>query len=1198
MEAKKRRVDVALLQEPYVGSQGRVRDHRGVRIFQGINGQGAVIKSAIAVFNDGWVVTPCPSLTTTNITVVKIYTGIRNLVVVSFYFEPDKPIGPYLEQLGKVVETLGSRGILIGGDTNAKSVWWGSVGTDARGEEVLGMLGEWGLQLLNDGQTPTFETVRGGKLLTSHIDITACSEDIIGLISDWKVDDTMASSDHNAITFVIKKSKDKYTQAKSKTTRKYNTNKANWTYFNEKLEELIENNNLTNTEIRNIKEKTKLDEVINKYTEVVTEASNSAIPLIKIKNSMNLPWWSEKLAKMKQGVATRRRRIRCAAPVRRAKVVREYLESKELYENEAKKAQIDSWKEFCKKQTKETIWNGVYRMIGKVSVKKEDLPLIYRGQTLSEEESAKHLAENFYPEDKSEEDNAEHQAIRKAADRINGGQDDDYQDPPFTVHEVLTAAESFNPKKAPGADGLTADICKQAIQKNPKLYLSLANRCLQLGHFPTIWKEATVVVLRKPGKEDYTDVKSYRPIGLLPVMGKILEKMVVGRVKWYLLPRMSTRQFGFMPQRGTEDSLYTLVNYIRDRLKEKTIVTAISLDIEGAFDSAWWPAIRVRLSEEECPKNLRRMVDSYFESRTVRVRFAGREHLKGTTKGCVQGSIGGPIFWNLLLDPLLRELDRRGVYCQAFADDIILVFDGETANIQRRANEVLSYVRDWGVRNKLKFAPHKTKAMVITRRLKYDSPILHMGGVDIDLTNELKVLGLIIDNKLTFNRHVAEISKKAIGFYRRLSRVAKVHWGLNPEILRTLYNAVVEPIMLYAASAWAPATRKKCVRRRLNSVQRGFVQRMTKAYRTVSLNSTLLLAGVLPLDIRVREAAMLYETKRGHSQAVVGDRGMERPVAFANLDHPARRKRWEYRSLTDGAELESHIRECPSIFTDGSKIEGRVGAALSIWEGTGEIKTKKLKLGSYCTVYQAELLALLKATEEVLSGGAATYNIFCDARSALDVIASGESLHPLAFKITKNLKTITERNQEIRLFWIKAHIGLEGNERADVLAKEAALSLKCKPHYDRCPVSFAKRTIRQGSVDEWDLRYTTESTASVTKIFFPNVKSSYSIIRRLEVDSTLTQVFTGHGGLSQYLHRFRCKESPACVCDPVNQESIVHVLIECPVHAKERFDTEQHIDLNIEVRNLPLILADKKNRSKFIEYCKKVIRIVINRNKQ
>ncbi|KAA5648687.1 hypothetical protein F3G64_37180, partial [Pseudomonas aeruginosa] len=95
--------------------------------------------------------TPCPSLTTTNITVVKIYTGIRNLVVVSFYFEPDKPIGPYLEQLGKVVETLGSRGILIGGDTNAKSVWWGSVGTDARGEEVLGMLGEWGLQLLNDG---------------------------------------------------------------------------------------------------------------------------------------------------------------------------------------------------------------------------------------------------------------------------------------------------------------------------------------------------------------------------------------------------------------------------------------------------------------------------------------------------------------------------------------------------------------------------------------------------------------------------------------------------------------------------------------------------------------------------------------------------------------------------------------------------------------------------------------------------------------------------------------------------------------------------------------------------------------------------------------------------------------------------------------------------------------------------------------
>ncbi|KAA5658148.1 hypothetical protein F3G64_34415, partial [Pseudomonas aeruginosa] len=84
-----------------------------------------------------------------------------------------------------------------------------------------------------------------------------------------------------------------------------------------------------------------------------------------------------------------------------------------------------------------------------------------------------------------------------------------------------------------------------------------------MGCFPTIWKEATVVVLRKPGKTDYTNPKAYRPIGLLPVLGKVLEKMTFNRIKWHILPKLSKRQYGFMPQRCTEDALYDLVSHIR-----------------------------------------------------------------------------------------------------------------------------------------------------------------------------------------------------------------------------------------------------------------------------------------------------------------------------------------------------------------------------------------------------------------------------------------------------------------------------------------------------------------------------------------------------------------------------------------------------------------------------------------------------------
>lgn len=110
------------------------------------------------------------------------------------------------------------------------------------------------------------------------------------------------------------------------------------------------------------------------------------------------------------------------------------------------------------------------------------------------------------------------------------------------MQELMKAVGSINPKKAPGEDGLTADICAHAVLTAPELCLSLANRCLQMGYFPVKWKQATVVVLRKPGKERYDVLKAYRPIGLLPVMGKVLEKMIVTRLKWHIVPRLSSRQ--------------------------------------------------------------------------------------------------------------------------------------------------------------------------------------------------------------------------------------------------------------------------------------------------------------------------------------------------------------------------------------------------------------------------------------------------------------------------------------------------------------------------------------------------------------------------------------------------------------------------------------------------------------------------------
>lgn len=129
--------------------------------------------------------------------------------------------------------------------------------------------------------------------------------------------------------------------------------------------------------------------------------------------------------------------------------------------------------------------------------------------------------------------------------------------------------------------------------------------------------------------------------------------------------------------------------------------------MEGAFDSACRPAIKVGLMEEECRESLQKPINSYLKDRKVRVRYAGKEYPKGTEKCCVQGSIGGLVMWNLLIHLLLKNLDGRGDNVQAFGDDIVLVFHGSTAAEIERCD----HVRTWGEMNKLKFAIHKTNSV-------------------------------------------------------------------------------------------------------------------------------------------------------------------------------------------------------------------------------------------------------------------------------------------------------------------------------------------------------------------------------------------------------------------------------------------------------------------------------------------------------
>lgn len=127
------------------------------------------------------------------------------------------------------------------------------------------------------------------------------------------------------------------------------------------------------------------------------------------------------------------------------------------------------------------------------------------------------------------------------------------------------------------------------------------------------------------------------------------------------------------------------------------------------------------------------------------------------------------------------------------------------------------------------------------------------------------------------------------------------------------------------------AVEKLGIKTKLNLIQRSFAQKNCKAYRMVSLHSALVLAGTRPLELRVRETAALYRAERGYPLERLGGREIERVSSALENPHPTEYMCLEFLKLETREQLEQADNCTIQIFTDGSKIEGKVGAVLSLW---------------------------------------------------------------------------------------------------------------------------------------------------------------------------------------------------------------------------------------------------------------------------
>ncbi|GIY42374.1 RNA-directed DNA polymerase from mobile element jockey [Caerostris darwini] len=367
------------------------------------------------------------------------------------------------------------------------------------------------------------------------------------------------------------------------------------------------------------------------------------------------------------------------------------------------------------------------------------------------------IVEVLFPQDTEQNETPEQKNMRVTVAQY-GTSNIDHM---FTKQETRQVIRSMARRKAPGLDGITIELVEAINKGSPDILLSIFNKCLELGHFPSCWKSAKLKLINF---RDLSDPKAYRPICLLPTMCKVLDKLLTLRIFFHLKSGnfLNPQQHGFRPEMSCETALYHLRSLVEEKARSRWCVCIISLDVAGAFDNVWWPSVLYLLAKAKCPENIYDVVVSYLSERYV--IFENKAlHLKyKINRGCPQGSCSGPLFWNLIADHALNLQLPQNCKLQAYADDLV-VWAKDKSSLEQQVSHALEQLRAWGVHHKLKFNQSKTSVLPITHMRKLtmtDPPRIAMANSTVEVVEEMKYLGVLWDHTMSFHRHLKAVKQK------------------------------------------------------------------------------------------------------------------------------------------------------------------------------------------------------------------------------------------------------------------------------------------------------------------------------------------------------------------------------------------------------------------------------------------------------
>lgn len=313
------------------------------------------------------------------------------------------------------------------------------------------------------------------------------------------------------------------------------------------------------------------------------------------------------------------------------------------------------------------------------------------------EETVMQLLGAFAPEETSSQDMYYHGPLIDTSESISR-------------QKVKASIWRSKPNKAPGRNGISAKILKKAWPTLEASITRLYNSALKESYFPVAWRNANVIVIPKGGNKNPMTTSAFRPISLLPVLGKALETFIIKAIEKETRLSEIGDQHDFVQGRSTSTAIKTLYNWLNGSKSRHVI--GIFLDISGAFDNVSWEPLMKQLERIGASLNTIRMEGSYLTVRQSYLTLEGKVFTKKLERGCPQGSQLGPTLWKIAISELLALPSEENIKVIAYADDIALLVEAprhETAI--RRAEIYLNKVIKWPNAYKLTFSLTKTHAL-------------------------------------------------------------------------------------------------------------------------------------------------------------------------------------------------------------------------------------------------------------------------------------------------------------------------------------------------------------------------------------------------------------------------------------------------------------------------------------------------------